>query len=86
MGMRAVSLVIQPKKVHIERAGKDVPSFSLSSRWVFLDFPAPQKLFYHSRAKFPRRIKGSPDVMGDTTVSNREMGGKALSAIISGTL
>jgi len=78
----SASLVIQPENVHMERTKKDVPLFSLSSKWVFPDFFASQKLFYHSRARFPSRVKGSPGVMGDATVANREMGEKALSAVI----
>jgi len=79
----SISLVIQPENVHMEFAKKDVPTFSLSSKWVFPDFFAPQKLFYHSRAKFPSRARGSPGVMGDATVASQESGEKFLSAIIN---
>ena len=55
----------------------------MSSKWAFPDFFAPQKLIYHPGAKFPSRARGSPGVMGDTTVASRESGEKFLSAIIN---
>ena len=74
----SVSLVIQPENVYMDRAVKDQPTFSLSSKWVYPDFYAPQALTLHSR----RRRDGKSGVMGDPTVASVEMGEKFLSAII----
>jgi len=79
----SVSLVIQPENVNMEFAKKDFPTFSVSKKWVFPDFFAPQKLFFHSRVKLPNRARGSSGVMGDATVASAKSGEKFLSAIIS---
>jgi len=74
----SLSLVIQPENVYLEKAVKDNTTFSLSSKWVYPDFYAPQKLTWHSRA----RREGKSGVMGDPTVASKESGEKFLSAII----
>ncbi len=74
----SLSLVIQPENVNMEKAVKDRTTFSLSDRWVYPDFYAPQTLTWHSRA----RREGQSGVMGDPTVASRETGEKFLAAII----
>ena len=74
----SLSLVIQPENVYMEKAVKDQTTFSLSSKWVYPDFYAPQRLTWHSR----NRREGQSGVMGDPTVASKEIGEKFLSAII----
>jgi len=77
----AATLVIQPENVHMERAVKDFPSFSLSENWVKPDICGDKsKVLFHTRQKYPRRDQGSPGVMGDPTVASRETGEKVLEA------
>ncbi len=77
------SLVIQPENVQFDKAVKDVPSFSLSSRWVLPDvLLSPNRVFFHSRKKSPQRPGEVPGVVGDPTVASRETGEKMLAAVI----
>jgi len=76
----SVSLVIQPDNVQMDMAKKEFPSYSLSEKWVFPDFYAPSRLFYHSRKKFPKYNDGC-GVMGDPTVASKETGEKIIEAV-----
>ncbi|MBW1801790.1 MAG: creatininase family protein, partial [Deltaproteobacteria bacterium] len=77
----SATLVIQPENVHMDRAVKDFPSFSLSENWVKPDILGDKsKVLFHTRQKFPRRDQGSPGVMGDPTVASSETGEKVLEA------
>lgn len=42
----------------------------------------PNRVFYHSRKKYPVRAKGDSGVMGDATVASRETGEKIVSAVV----
>lgn len=77
----SLSLVIQPENVYLDKAVKEVPSYSLSEKWVYPDFYGPNRVFYHSRKKFPRLGTGS-GVMGDPTVASRETGEKIIKAVV----
>lgn len=77
----SVSLVIQPENVHLDKAVKEFPSYSLSERWVFPDFYGPNRVFYHSRKNYPKLGTGS-GVMGDPTVASRETGEKIIEAVV----
>ena len=77
----SVSLVIQPENVHIDKVTKDFPSVSLSEKWVSLRLGVPNRVFYHSRKKFPKLGTG-PGVMGDATVASRETGEKIIKAVV----
>lgn len=77
----SVSLVIQPENVHLDKAVKEFPSYSLSEKWVYPDFYDPNRVFYHSRKKFPK-MGTNPGVMGDPTVASRETGEKILKAVV----
>jgi creatinine amidohydrolase/Fe(II)-dependent formamide hydrolase-like protein len=77
----SATMVIQPENVRIERAVKELPGFSLSSRWVQPDICGSRdRVLYHSREKFPVKSQGSSGVMGDPTVASRETGKKILEA------
>jgi creatinine amidohydrolase len=77
----SASLVIQPENVHFDRAVKELPGFSLSSRWVQPDICGSRdKVLFHSREKFPVKSQGSSGVMGDPTVASKETGEKILEA------
>jgi creatinine amidohydrolase len=79
----SLSLVIQPENVHMEKAVKDIPSYSLSSRWVVPDLQqSPKRVFYHSRKGYPKRPGERSGVMGDATVASRETGEKIISAVV----
>ncbi len=79
----SLSLVIQPENVHLEKAVKETPTFSLSSRWVLPDLQrSPDKVFYHSRKKYPKGTGQGSGVMGDPTVASRETGGEIVSAVV----
>ena len=79
----SLSLVIQPENVHMEKAVKDMPSYSLSSRWVVPDLQqSPNRVFYHSRKGFPKRPGEGSGVMGDPTVASRETGEKIIAAVV----
>ena len=77
----SVSLVIQPENVHLDKAVKELPSYSLSEKWVFPDFYGPNRVFYHSRKNYPQLGTGS-GVMGDPTVASRETGEKIVKAVV----
>ena len=77
----SVSLVIQPENVYLDKAVKEFPSYSLSEKWVYPDFYGPNRVFYHSRKKFPKFGTGS-GVMGDPTVASRETGEKIIKAVV----
>ena len=77
----SLSLVIQPENVHLDKAVKDVPSYSLSEKWVSPDFLGPNRVFYHSRKKFPK-FGTNPGVMGDPTVASWETGEKIIKAVV----
>lgn len=77
----SVSLAIQPENVHLDKATKEFPSFSLSKKWVTPDFYGANRVFYHSRKKFPKLGAGS-GVMGDATVASRETGEQIISAVV----
>ena len=72
----SVSLVIQPENVNLDKAVKEFPSFSLSDKWL-----APNRVFYHSRMKFPKFGTHS-GVMGDPTVATKETGEKIVKAVV----
>ncbi|MFC1860915.1 creatininase family protein [Chloroflexota bacterium] len=77
----SATLFIQPENVHMEKAIKDFPGFSLSERWVRMDICGDKsKVFFHSRERFPSKAKGSSGVMGDPTVASKETGEKILNA------
>jgi creatinine amidohydrolase len=77
----SLSLVIQPQNVQMDKAIKELPGYSLSEKWVKPDFYGSNKLFFHSRKKFPR-MGASQGVMGDPTVASRETGEKIAAAVI----
>ena len=72
----SVSLVVQPENVRLEKAVKESPTFALSDRWL-----AFSRVFFHSRAKFPR-YGTHFGVMGDPTVATRETGEKIVKAVV----
>jgi len=77
----SASLVIQPENVHLEHAVKELPSFSLSTRWFKADICGDiSKVIFHSRWKLPVKTNGSSGVMGDPTVASKETGEKILEA------
>lgn len=81
----AVSLVIQPENVHLDKAVKWFPSWSLSSRWVGspdLIQRSPPRVLAHSRKRYPGGPREAPGVMGDPTVASRETGEKIISAVV----
>ena len=78
----SVSLVIQPENVYLDKAVAEYPVYSLSEKWVFPDFYGANRVFYHSRKKFPIRAKGNPGVMGDATVASKEKGEKIIKAVV----
>lgn len=78
----SVSLVIQPENVHLDKAVKEFPSYSLSEKWVFPDFYGPNRVFYHSRKNYPKLGTG-PGVMGDPTLASRETGEKVIQAVVN---
>ncbi len=78
----SVSLVIQPENVYLDKAVKEYPSYSLSEKWVFPDIYGANRLFYHSRKKFPSRAKGDAGVMGDATVASQKTGEKIIKAVV----
>jgi len=77
----SLSLVIQPENVYLDKAIKEFPSYSLSEKWVYPDFYGPNRVFYHSRKKFPK-FGTNPGVMGDPTVASRETGEKIIKAVV----
>ncbi|MDP2931471.1 MAG: creatininase family protein [Chloroflexota bacterium] len=77
----SVYLAIRPEKVHLDKAVKDLPRYSVSERWAEPDLCGTQRLIYHTRRKHP--IKGlSPGVLGDPTVASRETGEKIITAVV----
>ena len=66
----------------MDKAVKEIPEYSLSKKWVSPDFYASNRLFYHSRKKYPKMGRGH-GVMGDPTVATRETGEKIVEAIIN---
>ncbi|MBA7560020.1 Creatinine amidohydrolase [subsurface metagenome] len=84
----SICLVIQPENVHLDKALKWFPSYSLSRRWVGscdLVRDVVPSVFYHSRAKMPKG-PGDPveaqGIMGDPTVATKETGEKIVSAVV----
>jgi len=77
----SVSLVIQPENVQLDKAVKELPSYSLSEKWVYPDFYGVKRVFFHSRRKYPKRSTGT-GVMGDPTVASRETGEKIIKAVV----
>jgi creatinine amidohydrolase len=78
----SVSLVIQPENVQMDKAVKELPSYSLSEKWVYPDFYGVKRVFFHSRKKSPKRSTGA-GVMGDPTLASRETGEKIIKAVVS---
>ncbi len=79
----SVSLVIQPENVYLDKAVREYPSYSLSEKWVFPDLYGANRLFYHSRKKFPSRAKGDTGIMGDATAASKETGEKIIKAVVN---
>lgn len=78
----SVSLVIQPENVYLDKATKDFPTISLSNKWAIPDFYGPNRVFYHSRKKYPKLGFGS-GVMGDATLASRETGEQIIKAVVN---
>ena len=78
----SLSLVIQPENVRMDKAVKEIPEYSLSEKWVKPDFYAPNRIFYHSRKKYPKFGSGH-GVMGDPTAASKETGEKIAEAVIN---
>ena len=77
----SVYLAIRPDKVHLDKAVKDLPRYSVSERWAEPDLCGRQRLIYHTRRNLP--VKGrSPGVIGDPTVASRETGEKIIAAVV----
>jgi creatinine amidohydrolase len=77
----SLSLVIQPENVHLDKAVKDEPDYTLSERWVSRDFAGCNRVFYHSGKKLPK-FRKNPGVMGDPTVASKETGEKIIKAVV----
>ena len=77
----SLCLLIQPQNVAIEKAVAEMPRYALSEKWVKPDFYASNKLFFHSRKKYPRPETGH-GVMGDPTVASRETGAQIATAVV----
>ena len=74
----SVSLVIQPDRVSMDKAVKQLLKFPLSPSFASPDMFSPQRVtFMHS----PKAI-GDSGVMGDPTLANREKGEKILKTVI----
>jgi creatinine amidohydrolase len=77
----SASLVIQPENVHMERAVKELPVFSLSDRWIKMDICGDKsKIAFHTRQKYPEKSRGDSGVIGDPTSATRETGEAILEA------
>ncbi|MDP2917726.1 MAG: creatininase family protein [Dehalococcoidia bacterium] len=78
----SLSLVIQPENVQLDKVVKEIPKYALSEKWVSPDFYGANRVFYHSRRKFPKLGSGV-GVMGDPTVASRETGEKIAEAVVN---
>jgi len=86
----SISLVIEPENVHLEKAGKWFPSYSLSKRWVGscdLVRDVIPRVLYHSRVRMPKgpgaeNPAEAQGIMGDPTVATKETGKKIASAVV----
>lgn len=77
----SLSLVIQPENVHLDKAVKEFPSYSLSEKWVFPVLYGSSRVFYHSRKNYPKMGTGA-GVMGDPTVASKETGEQIIKAVV----
>lgn len=77
----AVSLVIQPENVHLDKAVKEFPVSPLSDKWWSIDPYGPKRIFHMSRRKFPKMGENA-GVMGDPTVATKEFGEKVIAAVV----
>ncbi len=78
----SLCLLMQPQNVAMEKAAAEMPSFALSEKWVKPDFYASNKLFFHTRKKYPKPETGL-GVMGDPTVASRETGEQVATAVVA---
>lgn len=78
----AVSLVVQPENVQMDKSTREVPTLSLSEKWVNADLFGPRKVFYYPRKGFPR-MGVSSGVIGDGVVASVETGRRIVESVVA---
>jgi len=88
MGMHAeevetsICLVAEPDQVNLDKATREYPTLSLSSKWATPDFYGMNKCVFHQSRVKGLKMGESSGVMGDATAASRETGEKIINVLV----